>query len=222
MQSVIDTVRRGVRYSGSFQVTGDPMKRAVLVVAVMMAAGPALAAAEKETAARPASELADALRTMSAVIDALGAADARTRDAHDAPQRLADALARGSATTEDAAVITRWILEAKEEAVARGLRDALGAADFTGAGPGGERWNPVTGAMVALFQSALEDAEAHRSRDLGDWPELNALVRAAAPAVAASLREADPATREQLLLLVRAAAAALAETAPRAPAGRRR
>jgi hypothetical protein len=190
------------------------MTSAWLMVA-MLAAGPADGATKTVPPDR-ASELTDALRTMGAVIDALAAADARTRGASDAPQRLADALATGHATTEDAAVIARWVLEAKEEDVAREFADALGTAAFTARGLDSERWNPVTQAMVALFRSALTDAADHRRREVGDWPELTALVRAAAPAVASSLKEADPETREELALLLRAALEGLRETGAKA------
>lgn len=129
----------------------------------------------------------------------------------DAPQRLAGALATGSATADDVAVITRWVLEAKEEDVAREFAEALGTAALGGRGPQAERWNPVVGAMVTLMRSALTDAADHRQRDVGNWPELNALVKAAAPAVAASVREADPETQEQLQLLLGAALEGLRE-----------
>jgi hypothetical protein len=182
----------------------------------MLAAGPAETAKEQGAPAPRRSELADALRTMSAVIDAVVAADARTRGHGDAPLRLADALARGSASTEDVAVITRWVLEAKEEDVARELADVLGTAGLAGRGPQARRWNPVMGAMVALMRSALSDAAQHRRRDVGDWAELHALVKAAAPAVAASLQEADPETREQLKLLLGAAMEGLSEVGAKA------
>jgi hypothetical protein len=181
----------------------------------MLAAGPAAGAAGERPAPRR-SELADALRTMSAVIDALAAADARTRDVGDAPLRLADALARGSASGEDVAVITRWVMEAREEDVARELADVLGTADLSARAPHAQRWNPVMGAMVAFMRSALGDAAEHRNRDVGHWPELNALVRAAAPAVAASLREADPETQEQLRALLGAALEGLSQAGAKA------
>jgi hypothetical protein len=186
------------------------MTSAFLMVA-MLASGPAAAENRQAPAKGRADELTDALRTMSAVINAVLAADARTRQAGDAPQRLADALASGHASTEDVAVITRWVLEAKEEDVAREFADALGTANLAGRGPHSERWNPVMGAMVALMRSALTDAADHRQRDVGNWPELNALVRAAAPAVAESLKEADPETQQQLKVLLGAALEGLAE-----------
>jgi hypothetical protein len=186
-----------------------------LLMAALLAAGPAPGATKSVPADGRAPELADALRTMSAVIDAVVAAEARTRDATDAPQRLADALARGNASADDAAVITRWVLEAREEDVAREFADALGTAALGGRGPRAERWNPVVGAMVALMRSALIDAADHRQRDVGNWPELNALVKAAAPAVAASVRDADPETQEQLNLLLGAALEGLREVGAR-------
>jgi hypothetical protein len=89
------------------------------------------------------------------------------------------------------------------------MGDALRSADLSLAGRQGERWNPALAAMAALFDGALRDAAAHRRRDTKDWPKLTALVRAAAPAIAAALREADPATQAELQRLLAAAAGAV-------------
>lgn len=154
------------------------------------------------------SELAHALAAMRVLIEVVAAADVRETDPAEAPARLQEVLRSGRFEPRDVALISRWVLEEKEETVARGIGDALRSADPTLAGRQGERWNPALGAMVALFDSALRDAGANRRRDTKAWPELTALVKAAAPAIAASLREADPALRAELQRLLGAMAEA--------------
>ena len=140
-----------------------------------------------------------------------GTCGRREEDLAEAPARLQEALRTGRFEQRDVALITRWVLQAKEETVARGIADALRSADLSVDGAEGERWNPALAAMAALFDSALRDAAAHRRRDTKDWPELTALIGAAAPAIAASLREADPAARAELQRLLAAVAEAARE-----------
>jgi hypothetical protein len=185
------------------------MKRAVVAAVVMTFLPVAWARAGEARAADRTSELSEALAAMRALIDVVARADAGSDDLADAPARLREMLRSGRADESDVALVTRWIFQENEEVVARGLSDALRSADLAAAGPQGERWKPAAAAMTALFESALRDAAARRRPDRRDWPELNALVTAAAPAIAASLREADPATRAELQRLLAAAAAAL-------------
>jgi len=119
---------------------------------------------------------------------------------------LAEALRRGEVDADTAATLTRWILEGKDDAVARGLASALRSTDLTARGPEAQRWNGTVQALGALLESALADASAHRRRDAGQWPELAALVGVAAPAIAATLQETDAKDREALLGFVRAIA----------------
>ena len=128
----------------------------------------------------------------------VGAAEDRREDA---PRLLKDAVRTGTAEPADLAAIVSWVLHEKEETVAAGFAEVLGSLDVPAAANGndGERWAPVASAMVDLFTAALRDAQTHRVRRGTDVPpELVALMRAAAPAVAASLREASPESLEPL------------------------
>jgi hypothetical protein len=157
---------------------------------------------------------------MSAMLDAaVRAGAAGQADPAEAAARLREMLRTGRAEKADVALLTRWIFHEKDDVVARGFIEALRAADLSSAGRQGERWNPVAKAMAGLLESALRDAEAYRRRDTKDWPELGALVGAAVPAIAASLRDADPATRDELARLLAAAAEAVrgAESGRAAP-----
>lgn len=121
-----------------------------------------------------------------------------------APMAMAgtDASRRGGreGAADAFAAIADWILNEKEEAVAAGLADVLGSLDPSAAGvSGGERWNDTARAMFSLFTRVLRDAEVNRHRPDALKAELAGLVSAAAPAVAATLREADPAARARLL-----------------------
>jgi hypothetical protein len=127
-------------------------------------------------------------------------------DVHDAPAVLAHALRSGTVEADEAAAITRWILSEKDDTVARGLALALRSTDMKTRGAEGETWNATARAMAALFEGALGDAAARRPRDSQRWPELAALVGAAAPAIAQALGETSPAERETLQRLVQAMA----------------
>lgn len=137
-----------------------------------------------------------------AVAGVVMAADGKPA-AREAPALLADALRGGAIDADAAAAITRWILSEKDDAVAQGLVQALRSADLSARGPEAERWNATTRAMVALFERAMLDAGARRPRG-APWPELAALVDAAAPAVAEALEETDPSDRETMMRFLRA------------------
>jgi hypothetical protein len=118
----------------------------------------------------------------------------------DAPRRLGEALRSGTADVETIATIVRWVLEEKEENVAPGLATALHAAldgvDQLGNDP---EWEAAARGAIDLFVGLLDDARAHRRRDEASLSrDLGPLVDAAAPAVAATLREVDAPTREAL------------------------
>jgi hypothetical protein len=127
---------------------------------------------------------------------------------------LAEAVRRGNLDADAAVAITRWILYAKDDDVARGLIEALRSADLTATGPNAERWDATARAMAGLFESALGDAAARRRRDPARWSELAAVVDAAAPAIAEELRELPAPERETLVRLLRAVAPSATPTLP--------
>jgi hypothetical protein len=133
---------------------------------------------------------------VAAVLARAGTGRAEDKPAN-APALLEQALRHGAVDADAAAEITRWILSEKDDAVARGLIGALRSADLAPRGPDRELWSATADAMLDLFESGLGDAAAHRRRGAG-WPELAALVNAAAPAIAAALRETSPSDREAL------------------------
>jgi hypothetical protein len=108
-------------------------------------------------------------------------------DASDPAQRLAQAMRTGTFDAADAVSIVGWVLNEREERVAEGFLQALRTADVTG-GRKDARWDPAARAMVRLFERALSDAAAHR-RSSGEWSEVEDLLKAAAPALAAALRD---------------------------------
>lgn len=124
----------------------------------------------------------------------------------EAPALLEEALRRGTVDADAAAEITRWILSEKDDTVARGLIGALRSVELAPRGPDRELWNATADAMLDLFESGLGDAAVHRRRGAGDWPELAALVNAAAPAIAAALRETSTSDRETLSRFLQAIA----------------
>jgi hypothetical protein len=129
-----------------------------------------------------------AVVTLAAVLAIAGPGWADDKPAAtDAPALLQRALRGGTVDADAAAEITRWILSAKDDTVARGLIGALRSAELAPKGPDREIWNGTADAMLDLFESGLADAAAHRRRRATDWPELAALVNAAAPAIAAAL-----------------------------------
>ena len=134
------------------------------------------------------------------------AAADKGRDKDEAAALLGEALRHGEIDPEAAAAVTRWILEGKDDSVARGLASVLRSADLSAQGPEAERWNGTVQAFGALLESALADASAHRRREPTQWPELAALVGAAAPAVAAALQETSPSDRETMLRFMQAVA----------------
>jgi hypothetical protein len=143
------------------------------------------------------------------VAGTVGAEEARRAEA---PQMLKEALQDGKAGSAEIGAIVDWVLHEKEEAVASGFAEVLGGLDLQAPVKSREteRWGPVVSAMVDLIAASLRDAQAHRGRRGSDIPpELSALMRAAAPVVTASLREADPKT----LAPLRAALAAFGQAA---------
>ena len=118
--------------------------------------------------------------------------------AADVPALLEQALRGGTVDADAAAEITRWVLSEKDDAVARGLIGAMRSAELAPRGPDRELWNATADAMLDLFESGLADAAVHRRRGASDWTEMAALVRAAAPAIAAALAETSPSDREML------------------------
>jgi hypothetical protein len=115
------------------------------------------------------------------------AAEAKA-DASDPARRLAQAMRTGTFDAADAVSIVGWVLNEREEKVAEGFLEALRTADLAGGGKRDARWDPAARAMVRLFERALSDAAAHR-RSTGEWSEVEDLLKAAAPALAAALRD---------------------------------
>jgi hypothetical protein len=126
--------------------------------------------------------------------------------AAEAPLLLREALRQGSVDADAAAEITRWILSEKDDSVARGLIAALRSAELAPRGPDRELWNATAHAMLEVFESGLGDAAARRRRGAAEWPELAALVSAAAPAIAKALQETSPSDREALSQFLKAIA----------------
>jgi hypothetical protein len=118
------------------------MKRALMAAAVVLAQAGWVAAAESPADVRRPGE---------------------------APRLLAEALRKGTAEPEAIGAIVRWVLEAKEETVAAGLVEALGAVALSEEGPAAspedERWRAAARSAVTVLQNVLRDAEAHRRRD---------------------------------------------------------
>ena len=131
----------------------------------------------------------------------MGQAGAEEVRREDAPQALKGALQSGTAEAADIRAIVDWVLHEKEEKVAAGFAEVLGALDLSAQmkGRDAQRWAPTVSAMVELIGASLRDAQTHRGRSGSDVPpELEALMRAAVPAISASLREADPKSLEPL------------------------
>jgi hypothetical protein len=137
---------------------------------------------------------------------------AGTREASraDAPRRLGEGLASGTADAQTIASIVRWVLEEEPEKVAPGLASALHAAIDDAPGQTGDpRWNAAARSAVDLLASLLDDARAHRRRDAASLTrELAPLLTAAAPALADALSEADPAARQRVRRALRVVASA--------------
>ncbi len=136
---------------------------------------------------------------------AMAGDDVREARRQDAPRLMKDAVAAGTIDTADFAAIADWILHEKEENVAAGLIEVLGAAEPAIRGAGGERWEPTARAVFSLLATALGDAHGNRRRSGRDLePEIAAIVSAAAPAVAATLQEVDPESRARMAALLAA------------------
>jgi hypothetical protein len=108
----------------------------------------------------------------------------------DAPRRLGEALASGTADAETIASIVRWVLEEEPEKVAPALASALQAAIDESPGGRDARWSAAAHGAVDLFASLLDDARAHRRRDEASLArDVASLARDACPAVAEALAE---------------------------------
>jgi hypothetical protein len=117
----------------------------------------------------------------------------------DAARLLKEGLKAGDADLATFAAIADWILHEKEEKVAAGILGALSELEPRLAGREGERWNATTQAMFSLFKTALRDAQANRRPEKGEIEsQIAGIVKAAAPAVAATLQETDPRMLEAL------------------------
>jgi HEAT repeat protein len=110
------------------------------------------------------------------------------------------------------AAIMRWVLTEKEEKVAAGFMAALEPLDATASGAAGQRWNGAARAVVDAFLTVLRDAQSRRPND--GAAVANDVVRAAAPAVAQALRQADPAATAALLRTLRLFAPAARDVVP--------
>src|SRR5688572_13317403 len=135
------------------------------------------------------TEMREAIAAISDLADAMLRAGSRRGEA---PRLLRDALREGKAHPNDIAAIVDWVLHEKEEAVAAGFADAL-ADQFSGTatGPEAERWNRTARAMGDLFQRLLRDAQTRTTRTEKEmWPEVEKILKEAAPAVAEALRDA--------------------------------
>lgn len=147
--------------------------------------------------------VAVALSISVAPMAAAGSDEARRVRREEAPRLLKDAVAKGTVDTADFAAIAEWILHEKEEKVAAGLIEVLGAAEPAVASAGGERWNGTARAVFSLFETVLRDAQGNRRRGARDLePEIAALVSAAAPAVSATLQEMDPESKARMAALL--------------------
>ena len=169
--------RRRFGYLGVLAIRAGVLMRLRVTTAVMLTAVVAAAAAGAEDVARRAG-----------------------RD--DAPRQLEKAMRTGTADAAALAAIANWILSEKEEKVAAGLADVLNAFGPAATGAGGERWDETARAIFPLFAAVLRQAEHHRRGGDAFETEISAALSAAAPAVAAALREADPAARASVLAVL--------------------
>ena len=153
---------------------------------------------------------------MVAALAAAGTVTARDKEpkASDVQALLGEALGGAKVDADAAAAITKWILSEKDDTVARGLADVLRSKELAPRGSDRELWTATAESMAALFESGLGDAAAHRRRGAGDWPELAALLNAAAPAIADALRETSPSDRETMSRVLGALAPTAAPMVP--------
>ena len=166
------------------------MRRDLVVVTVIsLAIAQSAAAGERQPALRTdGDEMREAAAMIASIAGAMQHAGARRGEAADL---LKEAVRTGTADAEAFATIADWILYEKEEKVAAGIADVLGAVGPISAGREGERWNQTAQAMVGLFTGLLRDAQSNRRVDSAEADaRLSAVITAAAPAVAAALQEA--------------------------------
>jgi hypothetical protein len=120
----------------------------------------------------------------------------------DAPRQLEQALRAGTADAAALAAIADWILSEKEEKVAARLADVLGAFGPGATSASGERWDETARAIFPVFAAVLRHAAHDRRGGDAFDSEISAAMSAAAPAVAAALRDADPAARASILAVL--------------------
>jgi hypothetical protein len=147
-------------------------------------------------------ELAVAVTLLVAAVPMAGAGTPPDARRGDAPRLMKDAVAAGTVDAADFAAIADWILHEKEEKVAAGLIDVLGAAEPAIAGAAGHRWDATARAVFALFATALRDGEGNRRSGREMDSAIAAVVSAATPAVVQSLREVDPESRARMAALL--------------------
>lgn len=166
------------------------MRRDLVVVAVIsLAVAQSAAAGERQQAVRTdGDEMREAAAMIAKVAGAMEHAGARRGEA---AGLLKEAVRTGRADAELFATIADWILYEKEEKVAAGLADVIGAMAPKQAASADPRWNETTQAMMGLFTGLLRDAQANRRVDSAEaQARMSAVVDAATPAVTAALREA--------------------------------
>lgn len=166
------------------------MRRDLVVVAVIsLAIAQSAAAGERQQVLRTdGDEMREAAAMIAKVAGAMEHAGARRGEA---AGLLKEAVRTGSADAEAFATIADWILYEKEEKVAAGLADVIGAVRLTRAGRDGARWNETAQAMAGLFTGLLRDAQSNRRVDSAEADaRMSAVIAAAAPAVTDALREA--------------------------------
>jgi hypothetical protein len=132
--------------------------------------------------------VAMALVLAAATATMAGTDGPRRAGREDAPRLMKEAVRAGTADAAAFAAIADWILHEKEEKVAAGLIDVLGAVEPEVARASGARWNDTTRAMFSLFAGVLRDAHGNRRRSGQELDaEIAALVKVATPAVASAL-----------------------------------
>ena len=160
----------------------------VLVAVISLAVAQSAAAAERRPVVRTdGDEMREAAAMIAKIAGAMEHAGARRGEA---AGLLKEAVRTGRADPELFATIADWILYEKEEKVAAGLADVIGAV-APQVGSVDPRWNETTQAMVGLFTGLLRDAQANRRVDSAEAAaRMSAVVAAATPAMTAALREA--------------------------------
>ncbi|HUG52685.1 MAG TPA: hypothetical protein VMR21_03760 [Vicinamibacteria bacterium] len=156
------------------------------VAALLLTTAASVWAGEGEAAKPPRAE-AEVLDLLSAVAPLVEALSGSTAGADEAPRLLAEALRTGTIDGAAWGRVVRWVLNEKEETVARGLADVLRSVPAA-RGRDAARWDATTTAVLGAFEQVLRDAQLQRRPDSD--AVLRSVASAAAPAVIAALREA--------------------------------